>query len=65
MLKFEQAFLCKSGKVGITFSYGKGRMCNVFHDGKEYKTSEHVPDVIQLKALARYFAIQKQFKKPS
>ena len=60
-MRFNNAFMCKSGVLGMQFNYGKNEIVSVFHDGKELRTSEDVPVVFQLEARRRYHLLHNRF----
>lgn len=60
-MKFDNAFKCKNGIVGMQFTYGKGAVISVFHDGESLKVSEdHLP-VFQQQALSLYFKLSPRY----
>ncbi len=61
MIKFDNAFLCSTGTVGIQFKTEKD-IITVFDDGKRITCDERHPLDLRLKALLVYHKIVKRFK---
>lgn len=62
-MKFDNAFLCKSGVVGMQFVNSKGAIISVFHDGKKLRCSEDASPKEKDCVLKIYKLISSRFKK--
>lgn len=60
-MKFDNAFKCKSGVIGMQFELSNGVLISVFHDGKEMKVSEAFPEKVRMAALQKYHQLHKSF----
>lgn len=61
-MRFDNAFLCKNGVVGMQFTKNKDVLISVFHDGQSLKVSEQATPAEQEEALRKYHFIHKRFK---
>lgn len=64
MLRFDNAFMCKSGFVGMQFVNQKGAIISIFHDGKELKITEGLPLREEQEIYKKYFQLRKYYQKP-
>ena len=62
-MRFDNAFQCKSGVVGMQFTYGKGAIISVFHNGKTLQVSDNHAPAFQQEALRKYLALKKFYTK--
>ena len=62
-MRFDSAFMCKSGVVGMQFVVPamKGAIISVFHDGKGLQVSEQFPNKFKQEALKKYFQFIKWY----
>lgn len=63
-MRFDSAFVCKSGVVGMQFVVPamKGAIISVFHDGKKLQASEQFPIKFKIEALKKYSILLKYYK---
>lgn len=61
MLKFDNAFMCKSGVVGMQFQNKKRQLVSVFHDGKSLQVSQDFPTAQQQEAMQHYTKMLHKF----
>lgn len=63
-MRFDSAFMCKSGVVGMQFVVPalKGAIISVFHDGKGLQVSEQFSNKFKQEALKKYFQLLKWYK---
>jgi len=62
-MRFNNAFMCKSGEVGMQFNYGKDAIITIYHDGKALQNSEGHKEVFVNQAYKQYAFLHKHYRK--
>lgn len=60
-MKFDNAFMCKSGVVGMQFMLPNSSLITVFHDGNSLQASESFPEKLRQAAMIKYNSLHNRF----